>query len=123
MITIENYINAFSLEEGEPLQCVEMEAVGYTVLWGTWYGRKLVMVKVPRDTDDYIQVAFSLDFAQHDVAEFCRGLDRCGEWRAVDDSFMAIGSAAEENERILWGLKASLYRTFRDGGRIGDQTH
>jgi hypothetical protein len=118
--TVKTYINSFELEEGGPLSFVEGGALGKTIYWGSWYGRKLLYIAWS-DMGNIAEVAFSLDFAQHEVAQFCKDLEHAiGEWRAVDGTFIAVGDVADGSEKILWGTKALLYRTFRDAGRIGD---
>ncbi len=115
------YIEAFQLEEGDTLTCKHISKPRQEIYWGVWGGRKLFYI-LWEYGDDMARVAFSLDFAQYEVAAFCRRLEeQVGSWEALNDYFLSVVDG--EGERILWGADASLYRTFRDAGRIGDDTH
>ena len=120
---IRNYITSFELEEGGNLSVVESPLARGQLYWGTWYGRKLVLVQVTeaRQAGDYdlVELGFSLDFAPYEVAEFCRQFEACvGPWVVLPTFFMVTGDVADDTEKVLQGDRATRYRAFRDCGLL-----
>ncbi len=86
--TVRAYIESFHLEEGGPLSFLEGSASGREIYWGCWYGRKLLYISWS-GMSDFAEVGFSLDFAQYEVADFCKHLDTSiGPWQADQRVFL-----------------------------------
>ena len=117
--SIKKFIRSYELEEGGCLDPVESRLAHSSIIWAEWNGRKLVMLEIDASEFEPVGVAFSLDLAPYEIADFSRKLEATiGEWYPISSFFMAE-PLEDGSDRIIQGDRATTYKAFRDCGLIG----